>query len=248
MSKQIIKKTIAVALIVLSIPFCMRWRSTVEYYFSDERKQATFLLEFSLTGTSTVEVRGQENCQGDEIIIPEKTICCGYLCTVTSIGRGAFLDWHFLKSVEIPTTVTEINESAFEGCNGLKSVKIPSSVTRIGEFAFYGCSGLTSVEIPLSVTEISEYAFYGCSGLTSVEIPSSVTEIGAGAFEGCIGLTNLEIHTSVTENEFGRIIRICNGAFKNCHNLNIVIGNFDSYIVERDAFEGCKSVTWKKDM
>lgn len=225
MSKQIIKKTIAVALIVLSIPFCMRWRSTVEYYFSDERKQATFLLEFSLTGTSTVEVRGQENCQGDEIIIPEKTICCGYLCTVTSIGRGAFLDWHFLKSVEIPTTVTEINESAFEGCNGLKSVKIPSSVTRIGEFAFYGCSGLTSVEIP-----------------------SSVTEIGAGAFEGCIGLTNLEIYTSVTENEFGRIIRICNGAFKNCHNLNIVIGNFDSYIVERDAFEGCKSVTWKKDM
>ena len=210
---------------VLSIPFCMRWRSTVEYYFSDERKQASFLLEFSLTGTSTVEVRGQENCQGDEIIIPEKTICCGYLCTVTSIGRGAFLDWHFLKSVEIPTTVTEINEFAFYGCSGLKSVKIPSSVTRIGEFAFYGCSGLTSVEIPLSVTEI-----------------------GAGAFEGCIGLTNLEIHTSVTENKFGRIIRICNGAFKNCHNLNIVIGNFDSYIVERDAFEGCKSVTWKKDM
>lgn len=171
--------TIAVVLIVLSIPFCTRWFSTVKYYFSDERKQTSFLLEFSLTGTSTVEVRGQENCQGDEIIIPEKTICCGYLCTVTSIGIGAFLDWYFLKSVEIP---------------------------------------------------------------------SSVTEIGEGAFAGCIGLTNLEIHTSVTENEFGRIIRICNGAFKNCHNLNIVIGNFDSYIVERDAFEGCKSVTWKKDM
>ena len=227
----------------------MRWYDTVEYYFSDEGKQASFLLEFSLTGISTVEVRGQENCQGDEIIIPEKTICCGYLCTVTSIGRGAFLDWHFLKSVEIPTTVTEINESAFEGCNGLKSVKIPSSVTRIGESAFYGCSGLTSVEIPSSVTEISEYAFKGCSSLTSVEIPSSVTEIGKGAFEGCIGLTNLEIHTSVTENIFGIITRICNGAFKNCHNLNIMIDNSEgNVIVGRDAFDGCKSVTWKKDM
>lgn len=179
MSKKT-KITIAVALIVLSIPFCKRWFSTVEYYFSDERKQATSSLKYSLKGTSSVAVTGiEKSCKSETIIIPEKTIYCGYLCTVTSIGIGAFLDWYFLKSVEIPTTVTEI---------------------------------------------------------------------GAGAFEGCIGLTNLEIHTSVTENEFGRIIRICNGAFKNCHNLNIVIGNFDSYIVERDAFEGCKSMTWKKDM
>ena len=95
-----IKITIAVALMVLSIPICMRWYSTVEYYFSDEGKQASFLLEFSLTGISTVEVRGQENCQGDEIIIPEKTIYCGYLCTVTSIGKDAFYGCSRITSVK----------------------------------------------------------------------------------------------------------------------------------------------------
>ena len=210
--------TIAVVLIVLSIPFCTRWFSTVKYYFSDERKQASFLLEFSLTGISTVEVRGQENCQGDEIIIPEKTICCGYLCTVTSIGRGAF-----------------------SGCSGITSVKIPSSVTEIGEGAFKGCSSLTSIEIPSSVTEIGEWAFADCSRLTSVEIPSSVTEIGDRAFKDCSSLTSIEIPSSVTE--------IGDEAFKNCDNLNIVIDNTKNNVkVGKDAFEGCKSVTWKKDM
>lgn len=247
MSKQI-KITIAVALIVLSIPFCKRWFSTVEYYFSDEGEKATSSLKYRLTGTKTVEVAGLERFWSGEVIIPEKTIYCGYLCTVTSIGKKAFYGCSRITSVKIPTSVTEIGDYAFKGCSSLRDVEIPMSVTEIGKYAFLGCSGLTSVEIPTSVIEIGWGAFEECSGLTSVEIPSSVTEIGAGAFEGCIGLTNLEIHTSVTENEFGRIIRICNGAFKNCHNLNIVIGNFDSYIVERDAFEGCKSVTWKKDM
>lgn len=233
--------TIAVVLIVLSIPFCTRWFSTVKYYFSDERKQTSFLLEFSLTGTSTVEVRGQENCQGDEIIIPEKTICCGYLCTVTSIGIGAFLDWYFLKSVEIPSSVTEIGEGAFAGCSRLTSVEIPSSVTEISEYAFKGCSSLTNIEIPSSVTEIGKWAFADCSRLTSEKIQSSVKKIGDYAFSGCSGLTSVEIPVSVT--------KIGDEAFKNCYKLNIVIDNTKNNVkVGKDAFEGCESVTWKKDL
>ncbi|MBO7443084.1 MAG: leucine-rich repeat domain-containing protein, partial [Paludibacteraceae bacterium] len=118
-------------MIVLSIPFCKRWFSTVEYYFSDDRKQATSSLKYRLTGTKTVEVAGLERFWSGEVIIPEKTIYCGYLCTVTSIGKDAFY-----------------------GCSRITSVKIPTSVTEIGWGAFYGCSGLTSVEIPSSVTEI----------------------------------------------------------------------------------------------
>lgn len=184
MSKQI-KITIAVALIVLSIPFCKRWYSTVEYYFSDEGKQESSSLEFSLTGTNTVEVTGIKKGQTEKtIIIPEKAICCGYLFTVTSIR------WH-----------------AFHGCSGMTSVKIPSSVTKIGWEAFSGCSGLTSVEIPTSVTEIGEWAFYDCSGLTSVVIPSSVKKIGDYAFSGCSGLTSVEIPSSV-RNRGGSICRL----------------------------------------
>lgn len=197
-----IKITIAIVLMVLSIPLCTRWFSTVKYYFSDEGKQATSSLKYRVTA-KTAEVTGiEENCKSETIIIPEKVICYGYLCTVTSIGNHAFY-----------------------GCSEIKSVKIPSSVKKIGRGAFYGCSGLTSIKIPMSVREIGDEAFKDCIGLTSVEIP-----------------------TSVEENEYGRIVRstrICSGAFKNCYNSNIVIGNYNRATVVGDPFEGCKSVTWK---
>ena len=186
-----IKITIVVAVIVLSIPFCMRWYSTVEYYFSDEGKQASSSLKYKLTGTKTVEVAGLERFWSGEVIIPEKTIYCGYLCTVTSIGKDAFYGCSRITSVKIPTSVTDIGEYAFGGCSGLTSVEIPASVTEIGWRVFSGCNGLTSVEIPSSVTEIGSGAFRDCSGLRSVEIPSSVTEIGEEAFYGCSGLTSV---------------------------------------------------------
>ena len=78
-----IKITIVVAVIVLSIPFCKRWFSTVEYYFSDEGEKATSSLKYILKGTSSVAVTGiEKSCKSETIIIPEKTIYCGYLCTV----------------------------------------------------------------------------------------------------------------------------------------------------------------------
>ena len=196
MSKKI-KITIAIALMVLSIPFCTRWFSTVGYYFSDEREQASSSLKYRLTGTKTVEVAGLERFWSGEVIIPEKTIYCGYLCTVTSIGKDAFYGCSRITSVKIPTSVTEIGEWAFADCSRLTSIEIPSSVTEIGEWAFSGCSRLTSVEIPSSVTEIGEGAFSRCNGLTSVEIPSSVTKIEMYAFSGCSGLTSVEIPSSV---------------------------------------------------
>ena len=211
-----IKITIVVAVISMSIPLCMKWLSAVGYYFSDKEEQASSPLEFSLKGT-TVEVVGFQKGQNKEtVIIPEKAICCGYLCTVTSIGRGAF-----------------------SGCSGMTSVKIPLSVTEIGEYAFYRCSGLTSVEIPSSVTEIGRGAFFGCSGLTSVEIPSSVKKISYRVFEGCIGLTSVEIPSSVTEigDETFKNCYNLNIVIDNTKN-NVKVG-------ER-TFERCKSVKWKK--
>ena len=168
---------------VLSIPLCTRWFSTVKYYFSDEGKQATSSLKYRVTA-KTAEVTGiEENCKSETIIIPEKAICYGYLCTVTSIGNHAFY-----------------------GCSEIKSVKIPSSVKKIGRGAFSGCSGLTSLKIPMSVREIGDEAFKDCIGLTSVEIPTSVKKIGTSAFENCYNLDividNRESNVSVEENAF----------------------------------------------
>ena len=211
-----IKITIVVAVIAMSIPLCMKWLSAVGYYFSDKGEQASSPLEFSLKGT-TVEVVGFQKGQNKEtVIIPEKAICCGYLCTVTSIGRGAFSGCSGMTSVKIPLSVTEIGDYAFYRCSGLTSVEIPSSVKKISYRVFEGCIGLTSMEMPLSVTEIDCRAFYGCVGLTSVEIPSSVTEIGDETFKNCY---NLNIVIDNTKN-------------------NVKVG-------ER-TFERCKSVKWKK--
>ena len=176
---------------VLSIPFCTRWFSTVGYYFSDERKQATSSLKYRLTGTKTVEVAGiEENCKSETIIIPEKAICCGYLCTVTSIGNHAFYGCSGIKSVKIPSSVTEIGDGAFCECNGLTSVEIPSSVTRIGAAAFSRCNGLTSVEIPSSVTKIGWEAFEGCKKLDIViDNTKNNVKVGKYAFEGCKSVT-----------------------------------------------------------
>ena len=259
-----IKITIAIVLMVLSIPFCKRWFSTVEYYFSDEGEKATSSLKYRLTGTKTVEVAGLERFWSGEVIIPEKTIYCGYLCTVTSIGKKAFYGCSRITSVKIPTSVTEIGDYAFKGCSSLRDVEIPMSVTDIGKYAFLGCSGLTSVEIPSSVTEIGWCAFSGCSGLASVEIPSSVTEIGGGTFSDCSGLASVEIPSSVTEIGWcafsgcsglkrleipSSVTEIGNYAFKNCYNLIIVIDNYKNKVkVGYEAFEGCKSVTWREDM
>ena len=212
-----IKITIAIVLMVLSIPLCTRWFSTVKYYFSDEGKQATSSLKYRVTGTSTVQVAGFEEGQTEKtIIIPEKAICCGYLFTVTSIR------WH-----------------AFHGCSGMTSVKIPSSVTKIGWEAFSGCSGLTSVEIPSSVTEIGGEAFYGCSGLTNIQIPESVTNIGERTFSFCSSLTNIKIPESVTS--------IGWYAFEYCSNLDVTIDNSENNVtIGNNAFKGCKSVTYLK--
>ena len=184
-----IKITIVVAVIAMSIPLCMKWLSAVGYYFSDKGEQASSPLEFSLKGT-TVEVVGFQKGQNKEtVIIPEKAICCGYLCTVTSIGRGAFSGCSGMTSVKIPSSVTKIGWEAFSGCSGLTSVEIPTSVTEIGGGAFSGCSGLTSVEIPSSVTKIGWLAFKGCKKLDIVIDNRADVEIGKYAFEGCKSVT-----------------------------------------------------------
>ena len=167
MSKQI-KITIAVALIVLSIPFCKRWFSTVEYYFSDEGEKATSSLEYSLKGTFSVAVTGiEKSCKSETIIIPEKTIYCGYLCTVTSIGSEAFYGCSRITSVKIPMSVTDIGKYAFLGCSGLTSVEIPTSVIKIGKSAFKNCYNLDIViDNRESSVSVEENAFYGCKSVT----------------------------------------------------------------------------------
>lgn len=109
-----------------------------------------------------------------------------------------------------------IESEEFINWDELTEVVIPEGVISIGGFAFLGCSSLMNVNIPSSVINVKDWAFNKCSSLTNINIPSSVTNIEALAF-------------------------------KNCINLNVVINNSkNNVLVGKDAFYGCKSVTWLK--
>ena len=133
--------------------------------------------------------------------------------------------------------VTHIEALGFHECQVTKIV-IPSSVTSIGDGAFYNCHTLTRINIPSNVTSIGIGVFGGCDALKDITIPSSVTNIGDHAFGGCGGLKDLTIPSSVTN--------IGDSAFYDCKNLDLVINNTEwNVTVGRDAFQGCKSVTWE---
>ena len=133
--------------------------------------------------------------------------------------------------------VTHIEALGFHECQVTKIV-IPSSVTSIGDGAFYNCHTLTRINIPSNVTSIGIGVFGGCDALKDITIPSSVTNIGDHAFGGCGGLKDLTIPSSVTN--------IGDSAFYDCKNLDLVINNTERNVtVGRNAFEGCKSVTWE---
>ena len=117
----------------------------LKYRFTDKDKK-------------NVELIGYETAPPDVLKIPATVTNDGTTCSVTAIGKEAFV-----------------------GCKGILGVTIPASVTSIGAGAFEECEKIMILSIPASVTAIGEKAFAG-SGLMVVNIPAGVTSIGAGAF------------------------------------------------------------------
>ena len=117
----------------------------LKYRFTDKDKK-------------NVELIGYETAPPDVLKIPATVTNDGTTCSVTAIGKEAFV-----------------------GCKGILGVTIPASVTSIGAGAFEECEKIMILTIPASVTAIGEKAFAG-SGLMRVTIPAGVTSIGAGAF------------------------------------------------------------------
>jgi len=97
---------------------------------------------------------------------------------VTSIGEGAFIFFHHLKSVDISNTVMKIGEAAFYN-SGLLSIVIPNSVASIGSGAFASMynSNLTSVILPNRFVEFGVNVFKRCNKLTSITNPNPIPQV-----------------------------------------------------------------------
>ena len=141
------------------------------------------------------------------------------------IGRSAFNNCKYLKSIEIPDSVTNIYELAFAFCDSLIKVNYLGTVEQWAKICFgdkdsnpiqYAKSLylndqlVTEVNLK-TVNKINGYTFYNCESLLSVELPADVTSIGEFSFYGCINLKSVLIPNNV--NSIGE------RAFSKCGSL-----------------------------
>lgn len=160
--------------------------------------------------------------------------------TVVEIGKEAFIDNDFLKTVVIPDTVTKIGAKAFLDCDGLASVTLSKNVTSIGYYAFYDCDELTSIRIPKSLettTALNNYegVFAECDNLEKVSFETGTTKVVQNLFSNCIGLKEIVIPSTVTE--------IGAEAFYKCYNLSDITYSSNLTAIGENAFGQCNSLT-----
>lgn len=93
-----------------------------------------------------------------------------------------------IYSVKIPYGVTYIGKGAFKNCTYLKSVEFEEAQVSIGlkldicEEAFAGCTALKNITIPSHTKKVEKYAFSGTTNLTQVTVnvmPGATLEKGA---------------------------------------------------------------------
>lgn len=232
----------------------------IEVYAVGDEIEDSSGIKYRITGDDEVEVIGhkKDTMLFGGIVIPETVDEGGKTYRVTSIGDGAFSNYNFLSSIEIPEGVTGIGSEAFRSCLSLRNIEIPNSVTSIGAGAFLNCKPLSSVKIPDGVTSIESGTFKSCTSLRSIGISNSVTSIEESAFEECTSLRSIEIPngvTSIGKNAFYKCNLLSNieipnsvmyigaGAFSECSSLsgNIKLPNGVTSI-ENSTFLGCSSL------
>ena len=165
---------------------------------------------------------------------------------ITTIGRDAFRNSNYLKTIIIPNSVTHIGELVFSGCESLISIIVDDANTtydsrdncnaiieRETNTLIAGCQNTI---IPHTVTSIGDEAFRDCSGLTgALTIPDSVTSIGDEAFYGCDNLTSIIIPDSVKS--------IGSFAFASCSGLTSVSLGDSVTSIGDSAFRDCSGLT-----
>lgn len=97
----------------------------------------------------------------------------------------------FLDKVFLPGSVTHIGREAFRECGWLRSIRLPKELMFIGDGAFYGCWELRSVSCPAGLVAIGDGAFEECFSLNKVRFNKGLKAIGAGAFLVCESLEEI---------------------------------------------------------
>ena len=102
--------------------------------------------EYNIKGDCLVSYNGTDT----DVVVPD---------SIVVIGKEAFKDCKYIKTIKLPEGLREIGNSAFEGCMSLTSITIPNGVQSIGKYAFAECRNLTELVLPNSITDIDRDSF-----------------------------------------------------------------------------------------
>ena len=205
------------------------------------------------------------------------------------ICDNAFDDYRYnLHNISIPNSVVRIGKEAFANCIFLKSISIPKGVVSIGSGFIYGTNiesikcqsdnfevdnnilyfkgrkilhtyfgNAQHIDISETVSNIWDGAFWECRSLQSISIPKNVVRIGNKAFKCCTRLKNITLSdgvTSIGEYAFGdcrelknisipnTVISIGNYAFAHCESLQSIQIPDGVHKVSDGTFRWCKSL------
>lgn len=174
-----------------------------------------------------------------------KKLMCAAMAGITALTSIVMTIPASAKTLNYGDFVYEINgsEVTIVRYNGTDSyVEVPNMidgryVTVIGSGAFrkwedgFSNSGneyMEEIKLPNHLKEIEEDAFYDCELLKSIVFPSSLEKIGYEAFQRC----------GLQEIVFGGNVIIGQGAFRECHDLEVVSlfpGENDDYCYETSS-------------
>ena len=121
-----------------------------------------------------------------------KTVTFAPGSQLETIVRTAF-SGSGVTTIELPDSLKTIGYGAFMNCHGLKSMTIPSGVETIGESAFINCRYLETISIPASVTSIGKSVFDSCSSLKTIEYAGTKEEWDALTKDIDLGMDVSEI-------------------------------------------------------
>ena len=198
---------------------------TVKKYGDRAFQNCTSLDMFQLDNINEIGEYCFAGCVIEHLEIPS---------TLQYVGKAAFADCIYIKTVTIPGSVEKLSDNMFQDCVQLESVILESGVETIGKAAFSGCKKLYSVTIASSVDEIKETAFKDCIGLMMITIPAGMEKIGNGAFQGCEALNSVTIENGV------KIIG--KYAFSSCKALASIELPASVEEIQENAFADCTSL------
>jgi len=167
---------------------------------------------------------------------------------VQQISGGAFYGCTALETVNIPATVTSVGRGAFldskiytEQIEGSGYAYVDKWLVGVSEDVLKTVNKVNSDNLKAGTEGIADATFaYASTNLSTFTPPASLKYVGAGAFAGCKGLKEVNLTNS-------SVVTIDTEAFTECAILNRVFLNDGLETIGKYAFAGCSQVTNRTD-